>query len=102
MEVAGLAALADGENLVLDVAAVDGAAVGEHLEGAGVGGELVVGVVEVGFAALVEGLHGVDLALHLNAVEEGVGAFAGGVVLDAPLGDLSVGLGECGRRLARA
>ena len=37
---------------------------GEHLERGGVGGELVVGIVEVGFAVLVQGLHGRDLAFH--------------------------------------
>ncbi len=49
---------------MLHVLAVESGVLREHFEGRGVGGELVVGVVEVRFAVLVECLHGGDLALH--------------------------------------
>ena len=76
LEVALLLLVAHGEDLVLHVPAVEGGVLGEHLEGSGVGGKLVVGVVEVRLAVLVERLHGDDLAtdfvLHerIDFVEE--------------------------------
>ncbi|MNG41853.1 hypothetical protein D3C84_1313070 [compost metagenome] len=57
---------------------------GQHLERSGVGGELVVGIVEVGLAALVERLHRFDLAFHfvldqrIHLVEET--GFVGGAL----------------------
>ena len=56
--------LPHGKDLVLHVAAVEGGVLGQHLERGGVGGELVVGIVEVGLAVLVERLHRCDLASH--------------------------------------
>ena len=52
--------------LALDVDVLDPAVLREDAEGGGVGGELVVGVAEVGVGlVLVERLHGVELALDL-------------------------------------
>ncbi|MNQ89074.1 hypothetical protein D3C85_1043690 [compost metagenome] len=50
---------------MLDVAAINVAVLGEHLERRSVGCQLVVGIVEVGLTAFVQCTHGIDLAMHL-------------------------------------
>lgn len=62
LEVALGLAVADREDLVLDIAPVEGGVLGEDLERGGVGPELVVGVVEIRFPVFIEGLHRGDLA----------------------------------------
>ena len=49
---------------MLHVLAVQVAVLRQHLEGSGIGGQLVVGIVEVGLTTLVQRLHAGNLALH--------------------------------------
>ena len=62
----GLAALALARQLVRHVHVFDGAVAGQHPQRRGVGGELVVGIGEVGRVAVVQVTHGGKLALHLR------------------------------------
>jgi len=50
-----------------DVDVLDSAVAGEDAEGGGVGSKLVIGIAEVGGVGvgIVEGVHGIELALHL-------------------------------------
>ena len=65
LKVALLALGAHSKHLVLHVFAVQVAVLRQHLQGSGVGGQLVIGIVEVGLTAFVQRLHAGNLALHL-------------------------------------
>jgi len=59
------------EQFMADVHALDVSKLGQHAQSGGIGGELVVGVAEVGFGFIIQRCHAVQLPLHL-ILDQGV------------------------------